>query len=252
MKFRPCIDIHNGKVKQIVGSSLSDSGKGLLENYVSSQNASFYANLFKKFNLCGGHIIKLDKGEDTNNEAINALQTWPGCMQIGGGITDSNCKYYLDSGASHVIVTSFVFNNGIIDYENLRTISEACGKSNLVLDLSCKLVDGDYHIATERWQNISKEYITPSLLYDLSFYCDEYLIHDVSVEGMKNSIDTDLISILTASPIPVTYAGGISCYEDIDKLSKYGEDSIDFTIGSSLDIFGGNISFEEIAIRYHG
>lgn len=251
MKFRPCIDIHNGCVKQIVGSSLSDSGIGLRENFVSSQSSSFYANLFRKFNLCGGHIIKLDKSEETNKEAISALQTWPGCMQIGGGINDSNYNEYLDQGASHVIVTSFVFNNGIIDYDNLRAISKACGKSHLVLDLSCKLVDGDYHIATERWQNISKEYITPALLYDLSFYCDEYLIHDVSVEGMKKSIDTDLISILTASPIKVTYAGGISCYEDIEKLAKFGEGKIDFTIGSSLDIFGGNLSFEKIATKYH-
>ena len=63
MEFRPCIDIHNGKIKQIVGSSLRDEGNQAEENFVSEQDGAFYANFYKKDNIKGGHIILLNSKE---------------------------------------------------------------------------------------------------------------------------------------------------------------------------------------------
>ena len=256
MRFRPCIDIHNGKIKQIVGSSLKDKKNFAAENFVSEKDSTYYANLYKKYHLKDGHIIMLNSVnsefyEQTKRQAILALETYKGGMQVGGGINDENAMEFIEAGASHVIVTSYVFKNGIINYDNLAKISDVVGKEKLVLDLSCRKKDGKYYVVTDRWQNFTNEVVDFDILDKLEKYCDEFLIHAVDVEGKNSGIDEELVRILGAwAKMPLTYAGGISSENDIKKLMKYSNSKIDFTIGSALDIFGGNLSFEQIALRW--
>lgn len=254
MRFRPCIDIHDGKVKQIVGSTISDmtSGQGPAENFVAAQPASFFANKYREDGLKGGHIIILNKKgtkeyEDTKAAALSALAAYPGGMQIGGGITDENACEYIEAGASHVVVTSYVFNNGRVDYQALEKMSKLVGKEHLVLDLSCKRVGDDYYIVTDRWQKLTDEKITLDFLDKMAAYCDEFLIHAADVEGKRGGIEKDLVSLLaTYKKIPITYAGGISDYTDIDLIGSLSNNSLDFTIGSALDLFGGKLSYDKI------
>ena len=256
MRFRPCIDIHNGKVKQIVGSSLSDVKDYSSENFVSEKDSAYFANLYKKYHLRGGHIIMLNPTsseyyEETKKQALLALSTYKNGMQVGGGINDRNAMEFIESGASHVIVTSFVFKNGKINYDNLTKISNIVGKEKLVLDLSCRKKDGRYYVVTDRWQRFTDEEVNFDLLNRLEKYCDEFLIHAVDVEGKNAGIDDKIARILGEwAKIPVTYAGGISSQEDIQKLMEYGDSKIDFTIGSALDLFGGQLSFERIALKW--
>lgn len=251
MKLRPCIDIHNGHVVQIVGSSLNDEGDKAKANFISEKDSTYYAGLYKEKGLNGGHIILLN-GKDseyfeaTKNEAIKALETYPRGMQIGGGITAENAKAFIEKGASHVIVTSYVFSDGKVCYNNLSKLVEAVGKEHVVLDISCKQKDGKYYVATNRWQVISDTEFNVQLLKELAQYCDEYLVHAVDVEGKKSGINEEIAKILKESPIPVTYAGGISSYDDINKISVIGDGKIDFTIGTALDIFGGELSIEKV------
>lgn len=252
MKFRPCIDIHDGKVKQIVGSSLEDLSDSTIVNHVSDYSAEYYANMFKKDNISGGHIIILNKKgtpeyDRSFEEAIKALKAYPGGMQIGGGITDENAKYFLDQGASHVIVTSFVFQDSCIYYVNLNKLVSAIGKEKIVLDLSCRKRDGKYYIVTDRWQKFTDVKITRDLITDLSQKCDEFLIHAADVEGKVSGIEEDLVRLLgKCEGNKITYAGGISSYDDIKKIHKLGRDKIDYTVGSALDIYGGEMSYERI------
>ena len=256
MEFRPCIDIHNGKVKQIVGSSLTDSDNKATENFVADSNASFFACLYKKHNLKGGHIILLNPVgseyyEATKAQAIDALKAFPGGMQLGGGITPDTAKEFLDAGATHVIVTSYVFKDGTIKYDNLEAISDAVGRERLVLDLSCKKTADGYKVVTDRWQKMSDVTVDIKLLEELSEYCDEYLIHAVDVEGKNSGIETDLVKMLADyEGRPVTYAGGVHSYEDIKLLKTLGKDRINMTIGSALDLFGGSLSFEKVLRNY--
>lgn len=256
MEFRPCIDIHNGKVKQIVGSSLTDSDNKATENFVADSNASFFACLYKKHNLKGGHIILLNPVgseyyEATKAQAIDALKAFPGGMQLGGGITPDTAKEFLDAGATHVIVTSYVFKDGTIKYDNLKAISDAVGRERLVLDLSCKKTADGYKVVTDRWQKMSDVTVDIKLLEELSEYCDEYLIHAVDVEGKNSGIETDLVKMLADyEGRPVTYAGGVHSYEDIKLLKTLGKDRINMTIGSALDLFGGSLSFEKVLRNY--
>ena len=252
MKFRPCIDIHNGQVKQIVGGSLRDTGDQANENFVSSQNASFFANLYKKHNLKGGHIILLN-GKDssyyeaTKAQAISALKAYPQGMQIGGGINDENAYEYLENGASKVIVTSFVFKNGQISYENLEKLVKAVGKENLVLDLSCRKKEGEYYIVTDRWQKYTDVVLDQESLDYFSKFCDEFLIHAVDVEGKSAGIEREVAALLgNWAKVPMTYAGGIRDFEDLEQLRVLGMGKIDFTIGSALDLFGGKLEFERV------
>lgn len=252
MKFRPCIDIHNGKVKQIIGSTLKDKGDSAAENFVSEKDAGYYANLYKKNNLTGGHIILLNSSdseyyEETKKQAMKALGEFKNGIQVGGGITDDNAMEFIGAGASHVIVTSFVFKEGRVDYENLKKISNCVGKDKLVLDLSCRYRNGKYYVVTDRWQKFTDEEVNAELLNKLSVYCDEFLIHAVDVEGKNAGIDKELVKMLGRwSGIPMTYAGGIKSFEDIEKLKTYSDDKLDFTIGSALDIFGGSLEFNKI------
>ncbi len=254
MKFRPCIDIHNGKVKQIVGGSLKDIGNQADENFVSEQNADFYANLYRERGLKGGHIILLNSTdseyyEATREQAMLALATYPGGLQIGGGITDGNALDYINAGASHVIVTSYVFKDGKIDYERLEKISKLVGKEHLVLDISCRKKDNKYYVVTDRWQKFTDTEVTEDLFYDLSKYCDEFLIHAVDVEGKAKGIEKDVAEILgRLDGITVTYAGGIGSYDDLDDLKIIAKGKADFTVGSALDIFGGMLEFEKVSL----
>jgi phosphoribosylformimino-5-aminoimidazole carboxamide ribotide isomerase len=252
MEFRPCIDIHNGKVKQIVGSSLTDTNDGAQENFVSPKDAAWYAHYYKERKLKGGHIILLNPigsayYEATKEQALRALREYPDGMQVGGGIRPQNASDFLDAGASHVIVTSYVFRDGNIDYENLEQMSRTVGKEHLVLDLSCRKKEGAYFIVTDRWQKFTQEKITYELLAYLSGYAAEFLIHAVDVEGKVSGIEEELASYLgNWDGIPVTYAGGVSGISDIHKLKRLGQDHVHVTIGSALDLFGGSLSIEEV------
>lgn len=252
MKFHPCIDIHNGKVKQIVGGSLLDEGNQAKENFVADQDGAYYAQFYRKDGQKGGHIILLNAAdsvyyEATKAQALLALHAYPGGFQIGGGITDQNAAFYLENGASHVIVTSFVFKNGTIYYENLNKIYDAVGKDHLVLDLSCRKRDGAYYIVTDRWQKFTNEKITPQLLDQLSAYCSEFLIHAVDVEGKAGGIEKELAAMLGDwGKIPITYAGGVGSFEDLELLRILGKNRLDVTIGSALDLFGGTMSYKKV------
>lgn len=252
MEFRPCIDIHNGAVKQIVGSSLQDAGDAAKENFVAGKDADYFARLYKEAGIRGGHIILLNPAtseyyESTKHQAMLALAEYPGGLQIGGGITSANAKEYLEAGASHVIVTSYVFYQGKIDYDRLIDLSKTVGKEHLVLDVSCKRVGEDYFVVTDRWQNITEEKVTCELLEKLSEYCDEFLIHAVDVEGKCNGIEQDLVKMLAHyTGNQITYAGGVHSYEDIRLLHEIGQGRINVTVGSALDLFGGNLSYQMI------
>ena len=265
MQFRPCIDIHNGKVKQIIGSSLNDIGNKAKENFVSEQDAAFYAHMYREDGVTGGHIILLNAVnseyyEATKAQAVLALQAYPKGLQIGGGITAENASYYIEQGASHVIVTSYVFKDGKINYENLNRLVKAVGKEHIVLDLSCRFLDGEsclegetspreqgYYIVTDRWQKFTTERVTYELLDELSQYCDEYLIHAVDVEGKQNGIERELIALLGGwGKLPMTYAGGISSFSDVEDVKKLGKDKLNVTIGSALDLFGGPLKYKEV------
>ena len=249
MRFRPCIDIHNGKVKQIVGGSLRDSGDQAAENFVSGQDAAFYAALYRDAGLCGGHVILLNGSnspyyEATRQQALLALGTYPGGLQIGGGVCPENTEEYLKAGASHVIVTSYVFKDGKISWENLEKMERAAGRERLVLDLSCRKKGDSYYVVTDRWQKFTEVPVTLELLNMLGDHCDEFLVHAVDVEGRARGIETELAELLSGyEKRPVTYAGGVGSMEDLEILRRAGKGRLDVTIGSALDLFGGSIPF---------
>lgn len=253
MRFRPCIDIHNGKVKQIVGSSLKDEGDFASENFVSDRGASYYAELYKKDNLKGAHVIMLNSSDSdykasTMKEAVEALKAFEGGLQIGGGINADNAKDFIEKGASHVIVTSYVFKDGRILYENLEKLKKAVGKEHVVIDLSCRKKDNKFYVVTDRWQKFTDEEVTVGLFEKLTDYCDEFLVHGVDVEGKGTGIDEALLVILSdagkRTDMPITYAGGISSMADIETISKISGNRLNFTVGSKLDLFGGNLSYD--------
>lgn len=252
MEFRPCIDIHNGKVKQIVGGSLRDQGDRARENFVSEQDAAFYARLYQKAGIRGGHIILLNGAdseyyEATRQQALAALRAYPGGLQVGGGIHGGNAREYLEAGASQVIVTSYVFHDGRVDYERLEELKGVVGRERLVLDLSCRRLEGQYRIVTDRWQKATQEVLTEQLLDRLADFCCEFLVHAVDVEGKSGGIERELAALLGSwGKQPVTYAGGVHSYEDLRLLKKLGKDRLHVTIGSALDLFGGELSWERV------
>lgn len=252
MKFRPCIDIHNGKVKQIVGGSLKDKGNQAAENFVASQDAAFFARLYRDKGLKGGHIILLNSSaseyyEQTKAQAMEALLAYPGGLQVGGGINPSNAEEFLKKGASHVIITSYVFKDGQLRYDRLKEMLNLVGKERLVLDLSCRKKNGEYYIVTDRWQNDTNVILNRETVEKLSESCDEFLIHAVDVEGKAQGIEEELASLLGAvCKIPCTYAGGVHNFHDLALLKELGRGRLDVTIGSALDLFGGPMKFEEV------
>ncbi|TKB06934.1 phosphoribosylformimino-5-aminoimidazole carboxamide ribotide isomerase [Desulforhopalus sp. IMCC35007] len=240
MRLRPCIDLHAGLVKQIVGSTLCDDKPAAVQtNFVAQHPPSWFSSLYKKDNLTGGHIIKLGPGND--EAAIEALAAWPKGMQLGGGVTADNARFWLEQGASHVIVTSFVFKDGAINMARLRRLVEAVGKKRIVLDLSCRKKDNDYYIVTDRWQKFTQVKIDRQVVDELANYCDEFLIHAADVEGKCNGIEEELVRKLGAwVTLPTTYAGGVRNLSDLQLIKDLGADRLDVTVGSALDIFGGN------------
>ena len=252
MKFRPCIDIHNGSVKQIIGGSLTDSGNQAVDNFISGQNAAFYAKKYREDGLSGGHIILLNpKGtefyEADVRQAKSALEEYPGGMQIGGGMDEGNAEKFLAMGASHIIVTSYVFRDGMIYLERLKRMASLLGKEHLVLDLSCRYAGDDYYIVTDRWQKVTKVKMNRQTLEMLAEFCDEFLIHAVDVEGKASGVEKEVVRRLGERRVlPVTYAGGIHSLEDIDWIREAGNGFIDFTVGSALDLFGGTLPYQEL------
>jgi len=245
LEFRPCIDLHDGKVKQIVGSSLSDNKILLVENFSTDKSPAEFAKLYKKDNLRGGHVIKLGDGND--EAAKVALAQWKDGFHIGGAINDENAKFWLGCGASHVIVTSFVFKDGKINMDNLQKLKKAVAKERITLDLSCKKREDKYYIVTDRWQKFTDEVICEKSLDFFAEYCDEFLIHAADIEGKRKGADLELVEVLAKNvKIPTTYAGGISTLDDIKKLQIHGENRINFTVGSALDIFGGDLNYSQV------
>lgn len=235
-QFRPCIDLHQGQVKQIVGGSLTD--QGAKTNFVSHYDAAHYAALYRDNNLTGGHVIALGAGNQ--EQALLALKTWPGGLQFGGGVNADNAASYLEAGASHVIVTSYLFEEGRFSFERLEKMKAAVGAEHLVLDLSCRRVNDGWNIATDRWQTVTQTAVDQQTLEELSSHCAEFLIHAADVEGLQAGIDADLVRYLGQHcELPVTYAGGARSLADLQEVDRLSGGKVDLTIGSALDIFGG-------------
>lgn len=236
--FRPCIDLHDGKVKQIVGGTLGGDASRLRTNFVSDRPAAWFAELYKRDGLRGGHVILLGPGNEA--AAREALGAYPGGLHVGGGIQLANARSWLDAGASHVIVTSWVFRDGCLDSERLKSLVTAIGHERLVLDLSCRRRGDDYFVVTDRWQKFTNLKIDRETLSRLAGSCAEFLIHAADMEGLCRGIDSELVTRLAEwTPIPTTYAGGAKSLDDLEEVTRVGRGRIDLTIGSALDIFGG-------------
>ena len=248
--FRPCIDLHEGKVKQIVGGTLTDDGSAPRTNFVSDRSSAYYAELYRRDGLRGGHVIMLGPGNDEAARA--ALAAYPGGLQIGGGINLENATSYLETGASHVIVTSWVFRDGAVEWERLNSLVRAIGKERLVLDLSCRRRGNGHFVVTDRWQKFTDVAITGESLAKLGDFCAEFLIHAADVEGLCQGIDAELVENLGAwTQIPTTYAGGANSLADLEAVTRLGHGKVDLTIGSALDIFGGNGVRYEDAVAFN-
>lgn len=250
MRFRPCIDLRNGKVVQIVGGTLSDVSDSSVEtNFESELAPADFARMYEQDRLTGGHVIALGPGN--KEAALSALSAYPGGLQYGGGVTAENAAEYLEAGASQVIVTSYVFREGRIDLDRLERLKSETGKERLVLDLSCRARDGAYWVVTDRWQNFTQTRVDAETVSELSEHCCELLVHGVDVEGRMNGIEEELVRFLgNACEIPVTYAGGARSLEDLDRVESLGAGKIDLTIGSALDIFGGDVGYRDV-VAWH-
>jgi phosphoribosylformimino-5-aminoimidazole carboxamide ribotide isomerase len=243
--FRPCIDLRDGKVVQIVGGTLGDNPAAVRTNFVSERPAAWFAERYRQDGLAGGHVIMLGAGNDA--AARSALAAYPGGLQVGGGINATNAHDWLEAGASHVIVTSWVFREGGVDWDRLAQLVKLLGKDRLVLDLSCRRRDGEYVVVTDRWQKFTAVTLSAATLAEFSRSCAEFLVHAVDVEGLCRGIDAELVEKLGRwSAIPVTYAGGAKSLGDLETVTRLGQGRVDLTIGSALDIFGGTgVRYEE-------
>jgi len=245
MKFRPCIDLHHGLVKQIVGGTLGNSDTALVENFIADKDAAFYARMYRADKLTGGHVIMLGPGNEA--QALDALRAYPGGLQVGGGINPGNARAYLKAGATHIIVTSYVFREGRIDFANLGKLAAIAGKKRIVLDLSCRKQDNTYYVVTDRWQKFTSYTVSAENLALLADYCAEFLIHAADIEGKQQGIDEELVRQLgNWVSIPTTYAGGVRSLADMDIVNTLGQGKIDLTIGSALDIFGGSLPYRSV------
>jgi len=252
MRFRPCIDLRDGRVVQIVGGSIANADAGTaVTNFQTDRSAADYARMYASDDLPGGHVISLGPGN--RDAAMSALQAYPGGLQYGGGVTPDNAAEFLDAGASHVIVTSYVFGNGAMDPDRLQQLIDAVGTDRLVLDLSCRRRDDAFWVVTDRWQEFTDMQVTPATLANLARHCAEFLVHGVDVEGTRAGIDADLVTMLgESSPIPVTYAGGAESLADLDRVKQLGRGRVDLTIGSALDIFGGDVPYRDVVAWQRG
>ncbi|XP_058188640.1 1-(5-phosphoribosyl)-5-[(5-phosphoribosylamino)methylideneamino] imidazole-4-carboxamide isomerase, chloroplastic-like isoform X2 [Rhododendron vialii] len=254
VRFRPCIDIHKGKVKQIVGSTIQDLKEGStspVTNFESDKSAAEYAIIYKEDGLTGGHVIMIGADPLSKSAAMDALHAFPGGFHVGGGINPDNALSYIEEGASHVIITSYVFDNGQMELQRLKELARVVGKQRLVLDLSCRKKEGKYAIVTDRWQKFTDVFLDEKIMDFLATYADEFLVHGVDVEGKKLGIDEELVTLLGRhSPIPVTYAGGVTVTADLERIKAAGMERVDVTVGSALDIFGGNLAYKDV-IGWH-
>jgi phosphoribosylformimino-5-aminoimidazole carboxamide ribotide isomerase len=246
--FRPCIDLREGRVTQIVGGTLGADPAAVRTNFLSGRPAAWFAELYRRDALPGGHVIMLDRQPATEQAAREALRAWPGGMQVGGGITLDNASAWLEVGASHVIVTSWVFREGRLERDRLRALTKAVGRERLVLDLSCRKRGSDYYVVTDHWQKFTTLAVGPETLADLGEWCDEFLVHAVDVEGLCRGVDMELVRKLAeGSPRPVTYAGGARSLADLEAVTRAGQGRVHLTIGSALDIFGGTgVRYEDV------
>ena len=244
MRFRPCIDLRGGRVVQIVGSSLRDDGIPVT-NFETEHSPALFARRYREDRLPGGHVIALGPGN--REAALEALQAFPGGLQMGGGITPDTALEYLDAGASHVIVTSYIFQEGQLDQERLAALVDVVGRQRLVLDLSCRKRGDDYWVVVDRWQRFTEVPVTEETLARLAESCAEFLVHGVDVEGKRLGIDATLVELLGEwSPIPITYAGGARTLADLELVKTCGRGRVDLSIGSALDLFGGDLSYEAV------
>lgn len=246
-KFKPCIDLHNGRVKQIVGGTLSDDGAGLKENFVADEGAEDFARMYREDGLTGGHVIQLGAGN--REAALAALAEWPGGMQLGGGVTIENAGEWLEAGAGQVIVTSWLFDaDGGFREDRLRALSEEIGRERLVVDLSCRRVDGGWRVAMNRWQTLTQVDVTRESLDAMAEFCGEYLIHAADVEGLCGGVDLELVELLGDwGGLPMTYAGGVGGMGDLLAVDERSGGKVDVTVGSALDIFGGSgVGYREL------
>lgn len=239
-KFRPCIDLHHGQVKQIVGGSLRDEGPGPKENFVATESAGWFAAKYRADHLTGGHVIQLGPGN--REAALESLAAWPGGMQIGGGITLENATEWLDAGASHIIVTSWFFDSsGKFLSDRLDALVREIGAARLVIDLSCRRTSNGWTVAMNRWQTLTELDVTPDVLDRLADGCAEFLIHAADVEGLCQGIDEELVTHLGKwGKRPMTYAGGVATLDDVRKVEQLSGGKVDVTVGSALDLFGGS------------
>lgn len=246
-KFRPCIDLHAGKVKQIVGGSLRDYGPGPEENFVSDRSSAWFAEKFQGDELTGGHVIKLGPGNE--EAAKEALAAWPGGLQVGGGINEENAAEWLEAGASHVIVTSWLFDEAAqFQPDRLKALVREVGPRRIVIDLSSRRTESGWTVAMNRWQTLTNVEVTPGLLESLAESCDEFLIHAADVEGKCGGIDRELVELLGAwEGRPVTYAGGVATRTDVELVDELSGGHVDVTVGSALDLFGGSgVSYADL------
>jgi phosphoribosylformimino-5-aminoimidazole carboxamide ribotide isomerase len=252
-RFRPCIDLHQGQVKQIVGSTLRDSGIGPKENFVAEHGAEWFAAKYRADGLTGGHVILLGAGNEAAAKA--ALGAYPQGLQVGGGITAENAAQWIEAGASHVIVTSGLFEaEGSFSMKRLEALVAAVGRERLVIDLSCKAqVGGGWRVAMNRWQTLTDLTVDHATLSELGAFCEEFLIHAVDVEGMCQGIDERLVEHLGAWPglAPITYAGGARSVEDLLLVDRLSRGRLDVTIGSALDLFGGGTARYDDCIAFN-
>ena len=244
-KFRPCIDLHEGKVKQIVGGTLNDEGAE--ENFVSKKSPSWYAEKFCESDLNGGHVIQLGPGN--LQAAREALASWPGGLQLGGGVSLENAGEWIEAGASQVIVTSWLFDkDGNFLEDRLKALAEEIGMEKIVVDLSCRQVADGWKVAMNRWQTITEMVIDLDIIAHLSQYCAEFLIHAADVEGQCSGVDVPLVELLGQwTGCPITYAGGVRGLEDLKLISEASAGRLDATVGSALDLFGGSgVTYDEL------
>jgi len=226
-------------VVQIVGSTLGDSPAHVRTHFTSDRSAAWYAELYRRDGLVGGHVIQLGPGNE--GEARAALAAYPGGLQLGGGVNADNARTWLEAGAAKVIVTSWVFRDGRLDSVRLEQLVRLISQERLVLDLSCRIRDGQYFVVTDRWQQFTELTLSAETLKHLSRSCSEFLVHAVDVEGLCRGIDPELVALLAdCSPIPVTYAGGAKSVDDLETVARLGRGRVGLTIGSALDIFGGS------------
>jgi phosphoribosylformimino-5-aminoimidazole carboxamide ribotide isomerase len=252
-RFRPCIDLHEGKVKQIVGGSLRDDGTAPRENFVSEKPPAWFAETFRCDSLTGGHVIMLGKGNEV--AAKEALAAWPGGMQVGGGIRPGNAASWIEAGASHVIVTSALFDaDGKFLPRTLDDLVAEVGKEKLVIDLSCRRTARGWTVAMNRWQTLTELDVTPETLDSLAPFCDEFLIHAADVEGLCGGIDAELVTLLGGwGKLPMTYAGGAATMDDVRLVAEAGRGKVDVTVGSALDLFGGGgIRYSDLVAMCRG